>query len=228
MLIMTDCEFFDLFCSGGLGLYIAKGIMIQHDGSITASSEGLGCGTIFEMNLPLWEITSDVKNDYEITSVGGPIGEQTDKTGTMSFTHDASLMLPKAKLKILVVDDVKSNRKLLMRLLENKGHSCDEAENGEEAVELVRKAGEEEVPYDTILLDYEMPVMDGPNAAKVIRHTLLDDETNIIGVTGNVLPEDVEFFRRCGANDVLGKPVKIKELQNLWQKHCILLVSDES
>jgi signal transduction histidine kinase/FixJ family two-component response regulator len=205
----------------GLGLYIAKGIVSQHSGDLSASSEGLDHGTTFEMSLPLLEITSLSATEMECdVEAGMPVEDHG------SCNH--SLLLPKSKLKVLVVDDVKSNRKLLRRILENKGHECDEAANGQECVDMVRKAGEERIPYDSILLDYEMPGMDGPTAAKEIRCTLLDDHTNIVGVTGNVLPEDVNFFKKCGANDVLPKPVKIVDLCASWETHCILLTNVNS
>ena len=66
----------------------------------------------------------------------------------------------------------------------------------------------------------EMPVMDGPTAAKEIRETLKDD-VNIVGITGNVLPEDVRFFRSCGANDVLAKPVKMHDIIASWVENGI-------
>jgi CheY-like chemotaxis protein len=208
----------------GLGLYIAKGIVSQHSGNLSASSEGLDHGTTFEMALPLLEITSSNDSDtgYDVEA-GMPVEDHGSVTNT-----NHSLRLPKSKLKVLVVDDVKSNRKLLRRILENKGHECDEAVDGQECVDMVRKAGEEEMPYDSILLDYEMPGMDGPTAAKEIRCTLLDYETNIVGVTGNVLPEDVNFFKNCGANDVLSKPVKLVDVCTSWETHCILLTNNNS
>lgn len=95
--------------------------------------------------------------------------------------------------------------------------------DGKQAVEIVKKAEEEQEPFDSVLLDYEMPVMNGPNAAKEIRQTLLDEEINIIGVTGNVLPEDVSYFEKCGANAVLSKPVKINDLIACWLEQCILM-----
>ena len=120
-------------------------------------------------------------------------------------------------MKILVVDDVMSNRKLLRRLLERCGHLCDEAENGKQCVEMISLASSSGNPYDSVLLDFEvrnicqiqgkleltssfnsscfltscplplqMPIMDGPAAAKAIRKQGL--KVNIIGITGNVLP----------------------------------------
>jgi CheY-like chemotaxis protein len=60
-----------------------------------------------------------------------------------------------------------------------------------------------------------MPIMDGPTAAKSIRELDLL-KVNIIGITGNVLPDDIKFFKACGANDVRAKPVKIVDLNMSW------------
>jgi CheY-like chemotaxis protein len=68
--------------------------------------------------------------------------------------------------------------------------------------------------FDTILLDFEMPVMNGPTAAKKIR--ALGCESCIVGITGNVLPEDLAFFEQCGAYRVCSKPVKMEALEGIW------------
>lgn len=108
----------------GLGLYIAKGIVMQHKGALTATSEGLGHGTTFELELPLWEMMDD-EGDIESNLYNR---EATERTGAPSVASSFPNNSPKCSLKVLVVDDVKSNRKLLMRLLEKKGHICFEAE----------------------------------------------------------------------------------------------------
>ena len=159
----------------GLGLYIAKGIVKQHDGALTAYSEGLGHGTTFEMVLPLWDVAGSSSSFSPDTSAIGRVRNESyssltelDMTnmGSEDFSHhfdDSTTALSSSKTtlqrteaspkKILVVDDVKSNRKLLMRLLQNNGHKCDEAENGQQAIDMVKEARSSEAPYDSVLLD---------------------------------------------------------------------------
>jgi signal transduction histidine kinase/CheY-like chemotaxis protein len=216
----------------GLGLYIAKGIVKQHNGALTASSEGIGRGTAFELLLPLWKV---LVGDFDCCDVFVPRRPEKTKIHTQNIIQEDGLSetqqselaghsissFEKKSLKILVVD-VKSNRKLLIRLLENIGHQCEQAENGQLAVEMVKKASSSGSPYDSILLDYEMPIMDGPTAAKEIRQyedASTSTDVNIVGITGNVLPEDVSFFRSCGADDVLAKPVKMPDLLASWMEH---------
>jgi len=122
------------------------------------------------------------------------------------------------KLRILVVDDALSNRKLLCRLLESKGHDCDMAENGQVALERVREnmlADEE--PYDSILMDDEMPVMNGPTASGLIRE--LGCDVFIIGISGNVLSDDVQYFKSKGANAILPKPLQLPDLEDLFMEY---------
>lgn len=188
----------------GLGLYITKGIVEQHGGTLQAHSEGLGKGTTFIMTLPLHHVPDDDENvdcESPIPSSDGGVCEQMDPDEPTS-------------LRILIVDDALTNRKLLKRLLENKGHRCDLAQDGQGAVEQVTAAIKEECPYDSVLMDSEMPVMNGPTATSEIRR--LGCDSFIVGITGNVLPEDVAHFKACGANEVLPKPFEISLLEDMW------------
>ena len=119
---------------------------MQHGGTLEASSPGLGLGSAFTATLPLYHVPdtllppqlrylSNSNDEEEAQDTGSSLGEY---------------------LSILVVDDAMANRKLLQRLLLRRGHSCVTANNGAEAVELVKQSLAKEDPYDTILLDYEM------------------------------------------------------------------------
>ena len=166
----------------GLGLYIAKGIVEQHEGHLTASSDGIGHGTCFTMVLPLWSLSSERsmsegssdKADLEAVrsfdKCGSPEAKQRAQLSGDVIANAPSaptVMLSPSKntpsLHVLVVDDVKSNRKLLMRLLENNGHKCSEAEDGSVAVQMVKEAALSGHAYNCILLDYEMPILNGPD-----------------------------------------------------------------
>jgi len=194
----------------GLGLYIAMGIVQQHEGSLTCDSEGLGRGTTFTMRVPLFDIPSQN---------GLPGGKRRQNLHHDSSDDEIDSSYEDSKLNILIVDDANSNRKLLRRLLKLKGHETAEAENGKIAVDMVREAEDSNKPFDLVLMDYEMPVMIGPEAAKQIRKLGLD--VFIIGVTGNLMPEDVSYFRQCGSNAVLPKPFRINELDEIIIEHHI-------
>lgn len=193
----------------GLGLFITKGIVERHDGQLEAFSGGLGQGSMFELQLPVFHVESSENN-----TISGQSSEFGIPSDQVDDDHPSAL-------DILIVDDAATNRKLLRRLLERQGHRCEEAENGEVAVEKVQEAQRgDRIPFDTILMDYEMPVMDGPTAAKAIRY-MGCDHYFIVGVTGNMLTEDVEYFVSCGANAVLPKPLKLSKLECIWKEHGI-------
>jgi signal transduction histidine kinase/CheY-like chemotaxis protein len=185
----------------GFGLFISKGIVDLHGGTLEAASDGLGLGTTFTVTLPLY----NAPRNEEIAAVEATRGAST---------------LPHSGLRLLVVDDSVSNRKLLGHLLSRAGHVCDLAEDGNQALDMVIEKLKRNEQYDCVLLDYEMPVMTGPEAARAIRQA--GSDVHIVGVTGNVLPEDVAFFISCGANAVLPKPVKLSDLSDLWMQHGVM------
>lgn len=129
---------------------------------------------------------------------------------------------PRKKRNVLVVDDALPNRKMLVRILEKSGHTCTSACNGQEAVSAIhadRIAAETDprhVRIDTILMDYEMPVLNGPDATRVLRES--GCTAIIIGVTGNVLSEDISHFKSMGADEVLAKPIQVGRLDELWER----------
>jgi len=114
----------------------------------------------------------------------------------------------------LVVVDARMNLKLLMRLCSKNGHTVDGAEDGVIAVDKASSAMRRGDDFDVILMDYQMPNMDGPTAARKLRD--MGCSAFIVGVTGNVMEEDVRYFKECGANAVLPKPVKYASLESLW------------
>lgn len=195
----------------GLGLWISREIVSLHGGTITVTSEGLGKGATFEVRLPLRRVSEQedllspspsARRKLDISKYKVP-----DTVRSPVVENENEQFFSPQDRHVLVVDDAPSNRKLVSRLLKSKGFVCHEAENGQQCLEKVISGA---ISYEFIVLDFEMPIMDGPTAAKNIREKEI--ETLIIGVTGNVLPEDQEHFLKQGANAVLPKPVNIDEL----------------
>jgi signal transduction histidine kinase/CheY-like chemotaxis protein len=204
----------------GLGLWISREIVRQHHGQIRVQSRGISFGSTFQVTLPVVlrdVVSSQLKNSGKIVSMRCH-GQQTKNSNIVSPLNTAMSASQKGPdhlsgLSVLVVDDAPSNRKLVSRLLKSKGIVCQEAENGREAVTMVMSGDHH---FQVILMDYEMPVMDGPSAAKKLRD--LKCELLIIGLTGNVLPEDKEYFLNNGANFVLSKPLNVKELLEIIEQ----------
>jgi signal transduction histidine kinase/DNA-binding response OmpR family regulator len=117
-------------------------------------------------------------------------------------------------LKILLVDDNKTNQKLTSLVLKRLGYRADVAENGEEAVNCQTASG-----YDVILMDIEMPVMDGVDATRAIR--ALDDNGTgtpyIVATTANAMQGDRERYLSAGMNGYISKPIRINELVGALQ-----------
>jgi CheY-like chemotaxis protein len=207
----------------GLGLSIARGLVIQHGGELSCSSDGLGKGTTFTVSLPVYEEIETIypENEsmrVEVSDQSVVADESLRDKPTLSTLPEkvreesSDFVIP--PLRILVVDDALTNRKLCMRILDRSGHTTEGACDGNEAVEKVRKSLENGDLYDCILLDYEMPVMRGPAACELMRK--IGCSSFIVGVTGNVMSEDVDHFRKCGANWVLPKPFRLEALEQLW------------
>jgi PAS domain S-box-containing protein len=120
--------------------------------------------------------------------------------------------------KLLVVEDVEINREIIISLLEDTGISIDCAENGLEAVEMVVAAP---TKYDAILMDIQMPKMDGLEATRLIR-ALADQHIKhlpIIAMTAHVFTSDVEECLKAGMNDHIGKPIDIDDVMVKLNKY---------
>jgi len=143
-----------------------------------------------------------------VASDGSGIGQRGE--AEVSSGYVSGVM---SSLKVLVVDDAALNRKMLRRLMRQSTSEVEEACDGREAVVKVQKAQEQQLPYDLILMDFQMPVMTGPEAAYQMRKDGFKGW--IIGVTGNALDVDLEHFISQGADRVLTKPVSLRSLRSI-------------
>ncbi len=109
--------------------------------------------------------------------------------------------------RILLAEDNRTNRMVAKGILENRGFTVDAVENGEEAVEAA-----ERISYDLILMDIQMPGMDGVSAMMEIRSRLDDEQLPIIAMTAHALKGDREKYLDSGMNDYISKPFHVPEL----------------
>jgi CheY-like chemotaxis protein len=119
--------------------------------------------------------------------------------------------------RLLVVDDSLMNRKLLMRLLCARSFLCEEAADGQEAIGVYEAARDAGRPFDAVLLDNQMPVMDGPTCVQKLR--AIGCRCLVVGVTGNVMQADVDDFVQHGADRVFGKPLDTDAFESLLATH---------
>jgi len=113
--------------------------------------------------------------------------------------------------RVLVVDDVAVCRKVLIKTLVRSGYECYEAYDGQDCLDQYNRLIAINKPVDLVLMDYEMPRMNGPSAAQILREG--GCMVPIIGVTGNVLLKDKENFLSHGASAVLFKPLALDHLK---------------
>ncbi|MCC6148572.1 MAG: response regulator [Anaerolineaceae bacterium] len=132
---------------------------------------------------------------------------QKENAAQRTHTRNAALHTQKPQ-RILLVEDNEINSKVIINLLEKYGHHVELAENGHKAVEAVRSSS-----YDLVLMDIQMPVMDGYEATQKIRALEEDGrQLPIFAMTAHVASDDIERCKAAGMNGYLSKPVKPQEL----------------
>ena len=112
--------------------------------------------------------------------------------------------------KVLMVDDSKINLRVGELLLQEQGMTVETAPNGEVAVDMIRQKGV--AAYDFVLMDVQMPVMDGYTATGIIRKLPDGDKLTIIAFSANAFEEDREKSLKAGMNGHISKPLRIEEL----------------
>jgi signal transduction histidine kinase/ActR/RegA family two-component response regulator len=186
----------------GLGLSISRSFIEMMDGKLWVESEGEGKGSCFKFSLRVQceEYVPGDKNDLL-------------KQGQDIKNYDFS------GKRLLVVDDVEINQEIIFELLESTGIETETASDGEEAVNkfISSPVGY----YDIILMDVQMPVMDGLTATKSIRSSFHIDakKVSILAMTANVLQDDVSDVLKSGMNDHLGKPIELDILLEKLDKY---------
>ena len=183
----------------GLGMSITKSLVDLMNGDISVESE-LGKGTTVKVSI-------DFKYAVEVTE---------------EFSYEDSKK-SSGNLKgrrVLLVEDNDLNREIAKDTLEEEGLIVEEACDGTEAVEMVRSL-EDAHYYDMILMDIQMPTMDGYTATREIR-SLKEvpnaDIVPIVAMTANAFEEDKQKAFDCGMNDHLAKPIDIPILKSTLQK----------
>jgi CheY-like chemotaxis protein len=116
-------------------------------------------------------------------------------------------------LRILLTEDNLVNQKVALKMLERLGYAADIANNGREAVQAVAKK-----VYDVVLMDIQMPVMDGLEAAKRILAAHGDKRPRLVAMTAHAMPGDREAGLAQGMDDYLTKPVRMEALQAALEK----------
>jgi len=140
----------------------------------------------------------------------------TDGQKNKSFVTQHSIHTDRKKIRLLVVEDNSVNQKVIEKHLEKYGYKPKIVNNGKEAISILSKES-----FDLILMDVNMPLMDGYEATKIIRDqesAVKDHTVPIIAMTANALKGDRELCINAGMNDYLSKPIDPGELIKLLEK----------
>lgn len=176
----------------GLGLAISSQLAEMMGGRLFASSIE-GKGSTFTFELPLLICEAPISPVH-------PIAPEEDEVS--SIRH-----------RILAAEDNDINQALIRKMVEQLGHSIDIAPDGIAAVAMVQAASISGNPYSLVLMDMQMPVMDGIEAAKQLRSKGFDETTlPIISLTANAYQEDIETALSAGMQHHLAKPVRRRDL----------------
>ena len=172
-----------LYGGTGLGLAIAKQLVETQGGVISVESE-MDKGSRFSFILYFLKTKTNIELDNGFVELDSAI----------------------KNIKVLVVEDIALNRLLMKTLLDDFGFEHDMAENGKIAIELIQKTN-----YDIILMDLQMPELNGFEATEYIRNKM-NSKIPIIALTADVTTVDITKCKAVGMNDYISKPVDEKEL----------------
>ena len=179
----------------GLGLPISAELAELMGGKLTARSQP-GEGSTFTLSLPLEE------------------GEALTEMPPPADPEDEGETGRERQLTVLVAEDNPVNQELTLAMVERAGHEGVLARDGQEAVDMVIRAEKEHRPYDMVLMDMQMPRMDGLEATRSIRAAGISAEKlPILAITANAYADDIERCEEAGMQAHLAKPLRLKNLR---------------
>ncbi|MUH72992.1 ABC transporter substrate-binding protein [Psychrosphaera haliotis] len=173
------------FGGTGLGMAITDMLISQMTGSVRVTSE-VDKGSCFTVSLPLKKSESETQQENQNSS---------DKIDVPDFTSK----------RILIAEDNKVNQILFRAIMVKTNCDFDIVDNGQIAVEHILKN-----KYDLVLMDIQMPVLDGVSACEIIKKDF--SVLPVIAISANIMVDDIEEYKQAGFDEFIGKPINIKEM----------------
>ena len=203
--VQADVSTTRRFGGTGLGLFICKELAAMMDGALDVQGRP-GQGSTFALRIPIHTQThgTPLPVAWLRTQAEFDLGAKPPVPLTLS--------IPALAGTVLVAEDGVHNQRLIAALLQCTGATLKIVDNGELAVQEAL-AGE----YDLVLMDMQMPVMDGVAATKMLRSAGYGGP--IVALTANVMRADIDTYRRAGCDDVLAKPIDRPRLHEVLSRY---------
>ncbi len=182
----------------GLGLAICERLAKILGGEIKVHSNE-GEGSTFSVMIPVEKAPAEIAAQLDLENKN---------------SRKVSRLAPGQKVTVLIADDRIENREILNHLLTNAGFETLMADDGDVAIELIKKGG-----VDIVLMDVYMPRLSGIEAVKIIRKDETFKDIKIVAVTASVSAEFRVKVKEVGFDDFMGKPFWVDELMRILQKH---------
>ncbi|MFP4127764.1 MAG: response regulator [Desulfonatronovibrio sp.] len=223
----TDSDLRILFSIQDTGVGISRSRLknlfdpfVQVDGSLTRQHQGAGLGlsivkrlvSLMNGNIFVESVPGEGSAFYVVLPFAVPEKQSQDQAWETSNISGAG-----TNLNILLAEDEASNYVPLGKLLEKAGYTVEVAENGQEVLDLLK-----DNRFDCVLMDIQMPVMDGLETVRIIRSSSdpAVRDLPVIAITAHAMAGDREKFLEAGMNDYLAKPVQFEDLQRVIRKWC--------